>query len=580
MGNNTGLRKAFVAVCGLLATTFAWGTPAPSPIVQTQEGPVRGLVADGVAAYKGIPYAAPPIGERRFQAPGPVASWSPIYDATDFGAPCMQSYNRELTESDLSLKLATVFTTRSEMKIDNEDCLYLNVWTPEGTGSDSQGKERPVMVWFHGGGYSYGSGSWPVYDGANLARRGDVVVVTVNHRLNVFGYLHLAGIGGDDWADSGNAGMLDLIASLEWVKGNIASFGGNPDNVTIMGESGGGSKVSTLLAMPAAAGLFHKAVIQSGPGLTSVPADAAGAGAGAVLSALGVDEDDLSPLTSLSSEAILDAYHAAQSAAGGGFGGLRLAPVVDGRHLPRHPFTPDAPAQSRDVPVLSGFNKDEWTIFNSSEPWFGRLTEDELLDRAAAVVGDRAEALLAAERSHHPDYSPTYLFNVLMSDARMLIGSALLAERKAAQGGAPVYMYYLTWETPAGDGILKSPHTLDMPLMFANVDKSIALTGDSPAARALEMQMADAWLAFARRGDPNQRVGHQTGERRLPALRRGAAVLRLRFQFHRSSDRHDPGGTHQAGPADRRLAARSDDGHGLRHFLLHPRHPHCPPGRA
>jgi para-nitrobenzyl esterase len=255
--------------------------------------------------------------------------------------------------------------------------------------------------------------------------------------------------------------------------------------------------------MPAAAGLFHKAVIQSGPGLTGVPAEAASRSAAAVLGELGMDGDSLSDLQSLSSEALLDAYHAAQTAAGGGFGGLRLAPVVDGRHLPRHPFTPDAPDQSRDIPVLIGFNKDEWTIFNTGESWFGQLTEAELTERAAGVVGDKAEALLAAERAHHPDYSPTYLFNVLMSDARMLIGSALLAERKAAQGGAPVYMYYLAWETPVGNGVLKSPHTLDMPLMFANVDNSLALTGDGPEAKALEMQMADAWLAFARTGNPN-----------------------------------------------------------------------------
>ena len=509
MGNINVRFRAFIVFAGgvlAAAAVHAATAPQPSAVIGTAEGPVRGLVERGVAAYKGIPYAAPPIGERRFQAPAPVAAWESLFDATGFGAPCMQSYDRELTESDLSLELATVFTMRTEMKIDNEDCLYLNVWTPADGESGEADAKRPVMVWFHGGGYSYGSGSWPVYDGASLARRGDVVVVTVNHRLNVFGYLHLGGIGGADWADAGNAGMLDLIASLEWVQRNITGFGGDPGNVTIMGESGGGSKVSTLLAMPGAADLFHKAVIQSGPGLTGVPAESATSSASAVLTELGVDGDSLEELQALSSETLLDAYHSAQAAAGGGFSGLRLAPVVDGRHLRRHPFTPDAPAQSKDIPVLIGFNKDEWTIFNTAEPWFGRLTEAELTERAAAIPGipaDKAGALLAAERAHHPDYSPTYLYNVLMSDARMLLGSALLAERKAAQGGAPVYMYYLTWETPVGDGIMKSPHTLDMPLMFANVDNSVALTGESTAARNLEMQMSEAWLAFARTGNPN-----------------------------------------------------------------------------
>lgn len=502
------MRKLSGFVLGAVLSAFvlpavAGGVPAASPVVGTDKGPVQGLVEAGIAAYKGIPYAAPPIGALRFKAPQPAPAWTAILDATGFGAPAIQSYDRELNGSELSIQLATVFTMRTEMKIDNEDCLYLNVWTP---ASDEAGaaKKRPVMVWFHGGGYAYGSGAWPVYDGANLARKGDVVVVTVNHRLNVFGYLHLGDLpGGEAFADSGNAGMLDLVASLEWVRDNIGAFGGDAGNVTIMGESGGGSKVSTLLAMPDADGLFHKAVIQSGPGLTGVPAESATRSARAVLLELGVEETDLGPLATLSTEAIVTGYEAAQAKAGGGFMGLRMAPVVDGRHLPQHPFTPAAPAQSRDVPVLIGFNKDEWTIFNTGEPWFGQLAEAELPERAAAVVGDKAPALIAAERGHHPDYSPTYLFNVLMSDARMLIGSTTLAERKAAQDGAPVFMYYLTWETPVGNGIFKSPHTLDMPLMFNNVDKSVALTGDSAAARALEHQMSNAWIAFARTGNPN-----------------------------------------------------------------------------
>ncbi|HEY5645850.1 MAG TPA: carboxylesterase/lipase family protein [Pseudomonadales bacterium] len=502
------MKTSFTLVlCALLAAVGLPVTgavlPGASPVVSTDRGPVQGLVEGGIAAYKGIPYAAAPVGALRFKAPEPAPEWTAILDATGFGAPAMQSYDRELNGSELSIQLATVFTMRTEMKFDNEDCLYLNVWTP---ALDDAGaaKKRPVLVWFHGGGYAYGSGSWPVYDGANLARKGDVVVVTVNHRLNVFGYLHLADLeGGGAYADSGNAGMLDLIASLEWVRDNIGAFGGDAANVTIMGESGGGSKVSTLLAMPAADGLFHKAIIQSGPGLTGVPADAATQSARAVLAELGVAENDVSALAELSTEAIVAGYEAAQTKAGAGFMGLRMAPVVDGRNLPRHPFTPAAPAQSRDVPVLIGFNKDEWTIFNTGESWFGQLTEAELPQRAAAVVGAKADALLAAERGHHPDYTPTYLFNVLMSDARMLIGSTTLAERKAAQGGAPVFMYYLTWETPVGNGIFKSPHTLDMPLMFNNVDKAAALTGDSADARALENQMSSAWIAFARSGDPN-----------------------------------------------------------------------------
>jgi para-nitrobenzyl esterase len=496
-----GLAVAVLVMAGASALAQAAMAPQGSRVIETVKGPVQGLIANGVAAFKGIPYAAPPIGARRFQAPQPVAAWTEIFDATGFGAPAMQSYDRTLNGSELSIQLATLFTMRTEMKYDNEDCLYLNVWTPavDEAGLDRQ---RPVMVWFHGGGYSYGSGSWPIYDGTNLARKGDVVVVTVNHRLNVFGYLHLAEIAGPAYADSGNAGMLDLVASLQWVRDNIAGFGGDPHNVTIMGESGGGSKVSTLLAMPAADGLFDKAIVQSGPGLTAVPASAATRNAKAVLAELGIEGSDMTALTSLSTETIMAAYDAAQANAGGGFG-LRLAPVVDDRHLRRHPFTPDAPAQSKDIPLMIGFNKDEWTIFNTAEPWFGQLTEEDLPEKAASVVGDKADRLLAAERAHHPGYTPTYLYNVLMSDARMLIGSTTLAERKAAQHGAPVFLYYLTWETPVGGGIFKTPHTLDIPFMFDNVDRAVALTGDGPEARSLENQMSSAWIAFARTGDPN-----------------------------------------------------------------------------
>ena len=488
---------AWLAITPALADT----APVPSAVIDTVHGPVQGLVEGGIATFKGIRYGAPPVGAARFKAPQPPRPWQDVKTAAGFGAPAMQDYDRPHNGTALSMQLATVFTMRSDMKIDNEDSLFLNVWTPATDDGD-----RPVMVWLHGGGYAYGSGAWPVYDGANLARRGDVVVVTVNHRLNVFGYLHLAELLGKDYADSGNAGMLDLILALEWVRDNIARFGGNPDNVTIMGESGGGSKVSHLMAMPAADGLFHKAVVQSGPGLTGVPADQATSTARAIVGKLGVDPADAGAvrrvLTTATADAIAAAAAAAQAEAGGGFGRMRLAPVVDGRHLPHHPFVPEAPAQSRDVPLLIGWNKDEMTIFNTGAPWFGRLTEEELPGRVAEVVGGKAGALLDVYRRMYPDYTPTYLYNAILGDTRMFRGSVTLAERQAALGGAPVFMYYLTWETPVGDGVFKSPHTLDIPFMFANVDKAVALTGDGPGARALEDQMSGAWIAFARTGDP------------------------------------------------------------------------------
>ena len=400
------------------------------------------------------------------------------------------------------MQLATVFTMRSDMKIDNEDCLFLNVWTP----APDDGK-RPVMVWLHGGGYAYGSGAWPIYDGASLARKGDVVVVTLNHRLNAFGYLHLADVLGDAYASSGNAGMLDIVLALGWVRDNIARFGGDPGNVTIMGESGGGSKVSHLMAMPAADGLFHKAIVQSGPGLTGVTPEAASRTTSAVLAELGVDAGDKAGaarrLLNAPPETILAAVQAAQAKAGEGFDGLPLAPVVDGKVLPRHPFVPEAPSQSADVPLLIGWNKDEMTIFNTTAPWFGTLSEADLQARVTEVVGGKARPLLDVYDEMYPDYSPTYVYNAILGDNWAFRGSVTLAEQKAAQAGAPVYMYYLTWETPVGGGVFKSPHTLDIPFMFNNVDKAVALTGDSPGARKLEDQMSSTWIAFARSGDPN-----------------------------------------------------------------------------
>ena len=254
---------------GIAALSLTVGMPAQAqtatPVVATDKGRVQGVKQGKADAFLGIRYAAPPLGELRFQPPRPPEAWDGIADATGPGAPCMQLYAASgPNESALTRQIQTIFPTSTEAKTDNEDCLFLNVWTPAADAG-----KRPVMVWFHGGGYAYGSGNWPAYNGRNLAEKGDVVVVTVNHRLNAFGYLNLAEAFGPEFAASGNVGNLDLVRSLEWVRDNIAAFGGDPGNVTIMGESGGGSKVSHLMAMPLANGLFHKAIVQSGPGIIS-----------------------------------------------------------------------------------------------------------------------------------------------------------------------------------------------------------------------------------------------------------------------------------------------------------------------
>ncbi len=336
-----------------------------------------------------------------------------------------------------------------------------------------------------------------MYDGAALARRGDTVIVTVNHRLNLFGYLHLGDLGGHP--SSGQAGMLDIVLALEWVRDNIAAFGGDPGNVTIFGESGGGWKVCLLQAMPAARGLFHKAIVQSGPGLRAVPKAAATATARALLDALGIPPGDLSALETLPAETL--------QAAADPIAGDRLmsafAPCLDGVALPRDPFEPDAPALSADIPVMIGTNKDETTLFNLAAPGFGQWSDADLAKRAHAAVGDKADTLVAALRAAYPDYSPTHLICAVQTVAMMWANSVVLAERKATQGGAPVYMYMLTWETPVARGGLKSPHAVEIPLVFDNVEAARNFVGRGDGPQAMANQMAPAWLAFARTGDPN-----------------------------------------------------------------------------
>ncbi|WP_298023233.1 carboxylesterase/lipase family protein [uncultured Parasphingopyxis sp.] len=488
--------KAFAGIAigaSLAASASAQGVPAVSDIVETEYGQVQGLAADGIQRFLGLRYGAPPVGDLRFQPPADPASWDGIADATGMGAPCMQAYSPSGSRvSDFTRQMNTLFSTESEAKIDNEDCLFLNVWTPGTEGS------RPVMVWFHGGGYAYGSGGWPAYDGANLARRGDVVVVTINHRLNLFGFLNLTDIFGEEFAGADNAGNADLVQSLEWVRDNIAAFGGDPNNVTIMGESGGGSKVSHMLATPSADGLFHRAIIQSGPGVISGNAEQATGLARELLAEAGIET--VEQLRAAHPEHLLSAMRAVLARHGEGFGGPNFGPIVDGNYLPRNPFVPTAPEQSNDIPVMIGWNKDEMTLFTASQPWFG-LIDDAALDRMAATFGENGPALIANYREENPDYSPTHIANRAMS-ARFVQGSYILADAQA-RAGAPVYMYRLTWETPVNGGIFRSPHTLDIPMMFDNVELSRVLVGPGEAPQRIADQMSEAWISFARTGTPS-----------------------------------------------------------------------------
>ncbi|MEM5518682.1 carboxylesterase family protein [Henriciella sp. AS95] len=485
----TWLTASVIAAGASLTPAFAQdtGIPDATPIVTTEHGDVQGLVDRGIEEYLGLRYGKAPIGELRFMPPQKPDDWDGIYDATDLGAPAMQMYSASGPRtSDWSRQMQTIFPTYTEAKIDNEDALFLNVWTPA-----ADDKKRPVMVWFHGGGYAYGSGGWPAYDGRNLAEKGDVVVVTVNHRLNVFGYLYLGDKFGEDYAASGNLGNLDLVASLEWVRDNIEAFGGDPDNVTIMGESGGGSKVSHLLATPAADGLFHKAIIQSGPAVTSGKKEEAAEFTDKLLTATGIET--VEDLRAIPAEELLEA--------GRSIGGMRFGPIVDDVVLPSNPFIPAGPEQSKDIPILIGSNKDEMTIFMAAQPWFGVL-DDEDLDKMAPSFGPQGPALVEYYRGELPDETPTYIA-IRAQTARFMQGTHILAAQKARQGGAPVYVYWLTYETDTNGGILKSPHTLDIPFMFDNVEESRVLVGSGEGPVAMGEMMSDAWISFAKTGTPS-----------------------------------------------------------------------------
>jgi para-nitrobenzyl esterase len=456
-----------------------------SDVVRTTNGPVRGYLEAGLAVFKGLRYGAAPTGAARFKPPQAPVAWAETAEATAYGAPAIQSGlapgERRSSPAD---------PPAPDEPASSEDCLFLNVWTP-----GLEAKARPVMVWLHGGGFANGSGGAAMYDGGALARKGDVVTVTVNHRLNVFGYLHLGEVFGPDYAQSGIAGMLDIVQALEWVRDNIAAFGGDPANVTIFGESGGGWKVSLLMAMPGARGLFHKAVIQSGPGLTGKRVADADKVARQLLEDLKVTRP--AELAALSTEAISRASVQVPGEA------MRLyTPVVDGTALPRDPFEPDASPLSADVPLLIGTNKDEQTLFMLGHPKFGHFDDADLDRHAATQAKEKAGPLVAALRAAYPDYNQTHLAAAVGTAVGMWGGSIKLAERKAAQGAAPVWMYLMTWETPVAKGRLRSPHALEIPLVFDNVEKARNFVGRGEEPQAVADQMSHAWLAFARTGDP------------------------------------------------------------------------------
>ena len=463
-------------------SSVAWSAnSARSTLAATASGKVRGLVHEGIHTFKGIRYGAD-TGPRRFMPPLAPISWKKPLDATDYGASAPQ--------------------TGKETQPLSEDCLFLNIWTP----GLRDGARRPVMFYIHGGAYSHGSGSSPLYDGTRLCKRGDVVIVTVNHRLNGFGYLYLGRLAGAQYADSGNVGMLDLVMALRWVRDNIAEFGGDPDRVLLFGQSGGGAKIATLLAMPVARNLFHRAATMSGQQVTASGPLNATSRARVLLDALGLPADRVGQISTVPQEKILAALSATDPVIG--TGSLYFGPVLDERTLQRHPFYPDAPAIAAHVPLIIGNTHDETRLLiGGSNPEDFALSWEQLPGKLAANmrVDITPETVIAAYRRMYPRYSASDVFFAATTAARSWRGALIEVEARAAQG-APAFAYELDWKSPLEGGKWGAPHTLDIPLVFDNIDKEGSLTGTSADAQTVADQMSETFIAFARTGDPNNKA--------------------------------------------------------------------------
>jgi para-nitrobenzyl esterase len=484
-------------------------------IVETHAGKVGGKSVDGVTAFKGIPYGAPTGGEHRFKAPRPPQPWTGIRDATRYGPTAPQRSHAEMggslpADPEGRARMAEfagfLHGLAGDEPAQSEDCLVLNVWT---AGLDTR-KSRAVMVWLHGGAFESGSGSWPMYDGTPLASGDDAVVVTVNHRLGVLGFLSLDEVGGAPYRGSGNAGMLDIVQALEWVRDNIARFGGDPSKVLVFGGSGGASKTATLLGMPAAHGLLHRGALLSGPMIRVRTTEHAATITRQLLDRLKLSASDIHKLHEMPYPALLaEAAHLAMPISEGLAGAaspeafMPMQPMIDGVALPAHPMDPASP-NGAGVAMMVGSTKDDMKMMMLGMPWFGKLTEESLGGFAQATFGKFGEAMLAAYRRALPGASPTAIACQFVTDRVMWAGAIDWAERKVAGGGAPVYVYRFDFATPIMGGILGATHGGDIPFALNNYTYT-PMAGERPENAAMGRTMSEAFVRFAHSGNPNHR---------------------------------------------------------------------------
>jgi para-nitrobenzyl esterase len=487
-------RRTFVKQASLLLAgaqtgslpRVAMAADTGNAIVETSAGKVRGTVVEDIKIFKGIPYGGTTAGKGRFMPPAKPAEWTGVRDALAYGpsAPQVSANSKGPAGS----------------PGESEDCLVLNVFTPAlGSGS-----KRPVMVWLHGGGFATGSGSGPIIDGVNLAHSGDVVVVSINHRLNVLGFTYLGELAGSDFALSGGVGMLDIVAALRWVRDNIERFGGDPNLVTIFGQSGGGRKVATLMSMPGAKGLFHRAIIESGALLRLTTPEEAIHTTELLLGELGLKPGQARELQTVPIARLLAANESVyRKITLGDPGMVPNSPMIDGQALPSHPWDPAAPALSSDIPLLIGYARTEETLYDRPTPEKLNLDEAGLKLRAAKRLGSDPDRVIAAFRKAHPEATPWDLYILIATDHPRGAYARELAKRKAVQMGAPVYLYRFDWETPEGGGHMRSPHGIEIQFVFKNIKIAGPLISKMPEAYALADKVSAAWVAFARTGNPN-----------------------------------------------------------------------------